>query len=341
MTSEPAMTGLPRERSTGSVRGHAHAVVAVGLTLAVLLAGWALLADPTASGSAAMAGTLLLGTAGWAVGSVVVHPNAVRMAYGVTGVALLVLVTGLPGSLTAAADAGVLGYANANAALVEAAVAGLLVAAWWVTGRERQRLLAGCAVLTVVAFATGSRAGGFACALLMLTWWLVPHRGPAFWRALSAAVLVLGPATTVTLAATHEPGTSSVATSLLSEARVSLWSDALDLAAREPVTGIGAGDFAQESPVARSDPDLRWAHSAPLQVLAELGLVGLTLLAGLVAWMVWRLGRLSVFLAVLALQPMVDYVLSFAVVVAMYGVVLGAAATTAARLERAAAHHRD
>lgn len=123
----------------------------------------------------------------------------------------------------------------------------------------------------------------------------------------------------------------------VSTTRTALWSDALHLANEHPVSGVGPGRYQTESPTARADPDLRRAHSAPLQMAAELGWTGWLLLALLTTWVVAALGRGAVLFAVLALQPMVDYTLHFPLVVAVSALVLGAVAATGVGRARATA----
>jgi hypothetical protein len=66
--------------------------------------------------------------------------------------------------------------------------------------------------------------------------------------------------------------------------RLSYWHVAVDVAADHPIAGAGPGAFAVEWLRRRTiDERVRNAHSLELQTLADLGLVGLTLLAGVLA----------------------------------------------------------
>jgi O-Antigen ligase len=66
--------------------------------------------------------------------------------------------------------------------------------------------------------------------------------------------------------------------------RLSYWRVAVDVAADHPVAGAGPGAFAVEWLRRRTiDERVRNAHSLELQTLADLGLVGLALLGGLLA----------------------------------------------------------
>lgn len=306
----------------------------VGLLLFLALATWGLLAHPDAPGGAAFAGVALLAAAGWVAGVLTVRVDPALPGVAVAVLAAVVIALGLPGSLTGAAAPGPLGYGNANAALVTAAVAGLLGAALGSAPERRHRLLVAAGVFTAVAFTTGSRAGATSCVLLLVCWALLPRGRVVVWQLSSVLVVVGLLSLTVYLGLTLPPGQqrgTNLASDVIGGTREALWSDALQETTTRPATGIGPGQFATHSATATSDPDLRWAHSTPLQVLAELGIVGFALLLILVAWLLWRLGQWSFVVAVLALQPMMDYVLSFPVVVAADAVVLGSLAVLSSR----------
>jgi O-antigen ligase len=147
-------------------------------------------------------------------------------------------------------------------------------------------------------------------------------------------------ATTTVLGATFRPDRDAgqlggVAARILSERRLELWHDALQAMDAHPVTGAGPGRFAQVSPVAQSDPDAAWAHSAFLQQGAEQGVVGLALLLLLTAWAFVRLlavdapdaitalGAVSV--ASLGVLASIDYVLHFPAVPLAAALLLGTA----------------
>ena len=101
----------------------------IGLLLFLALAAWGLLSHPTAPGGPAFAAALLVGALGWAAGVLVARVDPTLPGIAVAGLAVLVLGLGLPGSVSGDAAPGPMGYANANAALLTAAVAGLLGAA--------------------------------------------------------------------------------------------------------------------------------------------------------------------------------------------------------------------
>jgi O-antigen ligase len=300
----------------------------IGVLLGGLLAGWALLARPAAPGGPAVAGMVVAGILAWWAGTLLsrVHPTLPGGAVGVVGV-----VTALAGGsalLSGAAVAPPLGYANANAALLTAGVAGFLSAAGHAIGSRRRRFVLGAIALSVVAVATTSRAAGVCCVILLAVWPHLRRSRARVWQLASSVTVIAAVVVTAWLGAAHSPQRPDVLEASLSPTRTDLWSDAVHMALREPLLGVGAGNFVEQSNVVRADPDLPAAHSQPLQLLAELGFVGLALLGALFCWMVLSLGRGSVLLAVLALQPTVDYVLEFPAVVVASAVVLGGVAAS-------------
>ncbi|UUN25310.1 O-antigen ligase [Streptomyces sp. FIT100] len=80
----------------------------------------------------------------------------------------------------------------------------------------------------------------------------------------------------------------------LTEHRVRLWQDAAGIAEEYPVLGAGPGRFGELSPTVQQSPDPDGTpRSAPLQLAAEQGVVGVVLLGGLYVWMLYGLGRSS------------------------------------------------
>lgn len=121
----------------------------------------------------------------------------------------------------------------------------------------------------------------------------------------------------------------------LSSTRHTLWSDALKLWSLNPVIGAGPGTFTESSELASSTPQLAAAHSSVLQVGAELGVIGVMLLAaifiagllfatrgpgphGLIAGAPWTF---------LAVHSSIDHLEDFPVVALTAGIVLGWAGT--------------
>lgn len=126
----------------------------------------------------------------------------------------------------------------------------------------------------------------------------------------------------------------------LSSTRHTLWSDALTLWRLNPIIGAGSGTFTESSDLASSTPHLAATHSSVLQVGAELGVVGVMLLAaifiaglvfasrgprthGLIAGAAWTF---------LAIHSTIDHLEDFPVVALTAGIVLGWAGS-ASRLQ--------
>lgn len=267
----------------------------------------------------------------------------------VIGAGTAVAVLSAPDGLSGNALAGPLGYGNANGAMCAQGVAACMLAT--LRGRRLSRLLgiALAAVLLLLAWQTAS-AAGLVAAMLCAAGSLLIASLPATRRAGAArkVVLLAGAAVGVALTATVALGAtydvaaprddplSRVLDRGLSERRIVLWSEALDLLADQPVRGVGAGRFAQESPTARSDDDARWAHSAFLQQAAENGAPGLLAFLALSGWVFAVLHRAagrdpSAAVGALAAGALLghatlDYVLHFPAVALLAAVVVGAAA---------------
>jgi O-antigen ligase len=187
------------------------------------------------------------------------------------------------------------------AALAAASFHGVTGLAGSVGDRERQGgIVLGLLVVIVVAGAAGQ-------------WLLVrrvrerPLRLPPRAPLLAATLICAGLAVAIVVGAKESSVTtrplSSGATRLvtLQSNRYDYWHVALRAFAREPLRGVGAGNW--------SVYWLRWrtidefaqdAHSLPMQTLAELGLVGIALLATFLAgvwvsaWRALRAGRFAV-----------------------------------------------
>ncbi|MPZ93398.1 MAG: hypothetical protein GEU96_00520 [Propionibacteriales bacterium] len=300
----------------------------LGVLLAVLLAGWVLLSHPGAPAGPAMAGLLLAGVGAWAAGGLLARIHPCLPGVGVAVVAGTAMLIGVPDSISGTPLAAPLGYANANAALLTAGVAGLLAAAGHTPDGQRRKLVGAAVVLTLLALVTGSRAGAAACVLLLVAWHLLARGRAVLWQLSAAALIVLAVGATVTLGASQQDRPTALVDTTVSTARTTLWSDAVRLGVDQPVRGVGPGAFEASSPTAQRDPDLNNPHSMPLQVVAELGFTGLALLAAVAAWMVGALGRGAVLMSAMALQPTVDYVLDFPAVVLASALVLGGIAVS-------------
>jgi O-antigen ligase len=140
---------------------------------------------------------------------------------------------------------------------------------------------------------------------------------------------------TTASAVEQTPGADRIVAEL-SERRTQLWQDAADLATSHPWTGVGPGRFSTASEVARRDADTRFAHSLPLEVAAETGLVAATavvvLLAAVFATAVIRTrGAMRVVatgaVCVFAAQAFIDYAYRYPVVAVGWAVLAGATMT--------------
>ena len=262
-----------------STARRSRTVDVAGLALVAVLGAWTALVAGDGDGRPAPVLWLLVGLVlAVAIGRAAASrgvPLSGLVAVAVAGAAALTW----PGVL---APAGApTGYANANATLLGLGALSAVGAARAAGSGRRGRWWSALAVLLLASVpATGSVAGtivvigaGVILALAVRTGWspLVIGTG------MVAAALCLG--LTVAIASGSDPaglgGRAGV--------RAELWAAAEELADEQPVVGIGPGRFEVRNPVT-DDDDLRWAHHGYLQVAAELGVVGLVLTLGLLAW---------------------------------------------------------
>lgn len=188
-----------------------------------------------------------------------------------------------------------LGHAGAAAALLTLATGAACCAAWATTApalRLALRLLATGMALTGAAMgsATGCLVSG-AVLLCSLAAARLRSRDAGIAGLALTAALTTGTVWALTGNVLPAGPTTSLAGRLTAH-RVLLWRDALHLAHREPVLGVGPGRFGELSPTASQAfwPDGK-PHSAPLQQAAEQGLVGVLLLATAFFWMLFALWR--------------------------------------------------
>ncbi|GHI09702.1 O-antigen polymerase [Streptomyces cellostaticus] len=232
--------------------------------------------------------------AGYAAGRIsgALLPVAAPCAGASAGLVLAVAVPDLsPGPRYAAP----LGHAGATAALLALATGAACCAAWAARGpllRLGLRLLAAGIVLTGAA--VGSAFGCVAGAVVLLCSLAagsMPHRGAGIVGLTLAAALVAG--TIWAIAADALPaGLTEALEGRLTAHRVQLWQDALRLARRDTGLGVGPGRFGELSATAPQGalPDGR-PHSAPLQLAAEQGLVGVLLPTATFGWTLYALWR--------------------------------------------------
>ncbi|WRZ54949.1 O-antigen ligase family protein [Streptomyces sp. NBC_01314] len=232
-----------------------------------------------------------------------------------------------------------LGHSGATAALL-ALSAGAACCAAWAARSPGPRLLLRLLTcgIAVTALVLGSTTGFAACVgvlLCSLAAARMRHRG------LGLAGLALGMAlVTATVWAIAEDvlpaGLTDSLEGQLTPHRVLLWHDALGLVHDEPVLGAGPGRFGELGPaIDLSLPSDDKPHSAPLQLAAEQGLIGVALLAAVFGWILyvlWRAPRSTpvvltagAALTALATIAAVGNALSFTTVTAGAGLLAGMA----------------
>jgi O-Antigen ligase len=223
----------------------------------------------------------------------------------------------------------VLGYANADAALVVQGMAAACLASARLPRRPWGWLaIAGAAALMVPVFATESAAAIGAAAVVLVVGLAAPRIANR-WIVAVSCLLPL-PLVLLTVLAGHDKTID-----FTDHRRRALWSDALELMADSPWTGVGPNRFAMESATALSDTDARWAHSLPLEQAAEQGLPGLVLLALLLGWATVALYTAPSPAAVavvgaaavmaLGMQAAIDYIAEFPDVTLTCALLLGMA----------------
>ncbi|GAB4449711.1 MAG: hypothetical protein Kow00120_19980 [Anaerolineae bacterium] len=203
------------------------------------------------------------------------------------------------------------GWAMNNANLLAGLVAVLMpvTAMWAATARSRARrwllwaLVAGLAATLALTQSRGGWLSGATGAAVLVAFWALRQAGLTRWRretrprtlALAAALAVPVIAAGVfLLARTFAMRTTG------DTARLDLWRSAVEMARDHPVLGVGPSMYsaavrAYREPALVLDVDwLHKAHNLPLHVAAELGLVGVAVLAWLAVavlrawWARWR-----------------------------------------------------
>ena len=188
-----------------------------------------------------------------------------------------------------------LGHAGATAALLTLAVGAACCSAWAAPApalRLALRLLA--AGITVVAAVLGSLSGFVLCTAVLLC----SLAAGRMWRR-GLGIAGLGLATALVTGATWAvagnvlpDGLTASLEGQLTPHRVQLWQDALHMAHQDSALGVGPGRFGELSSAAAEAllPDGK-PHSAPLQLAAEQGIVGVLLLAAAYGWVLHALWR--------------------------------------------------
>ena len=324
----------------------------VGLGLFAAAVGWTYVVGGapdvvrrTAAVFAVTAASVIVGRtvgnlAGWIVPAVIVSTACVLWVRDPAGV------------LSERPLEGPFGYANAKGAFFMIAAGCVLVMA----ALPRRPILFAIGVAALAPFALvpfASRA--LAPALLTVTLPLVVMViyslvGARTAVALAGLLFVAALLVTSFLGATYRSDqsqpTGRLITESLTDRRVALWNEAVNMMKDRPLRGVGAGRFAVLSPTARSDPDdARWAHNAFLQQGAEAGVIGLGLLVALFGWGFGRLAvsadgpsqaMVAAVLAAVAIHATVDYIMHFPAIPVAAAAVVGSATAMRKRRESVA-----
>lgn len=231
-----------------------------------------------------------------------------------------------------------LGRTGATAALLALSAGAACCAAWAARGPARLALWVVAGGIAVAAAVLGSTVGSAACAGVLL-WSLAAARvrrpGPGLVGLAVAAAVVAGTSWAVAVDVLPD-GPAVSLEDRLGPHRVRLWRDALDMARREPVLGVGPGNFEHLSPaLARAVAHDGKPHSAPFQLAAEQGVIGVALLATVFCWVLYALWRAArpapvvltagAALTALAAVAAVGNALSFTTVTAGAGLLAGIA----------------
>jgi O-antigen ligase len=310
----------------------------VGVTLLLVFAGWILLVgawtgrDPWPMASLVGA----CGVTAFASRSVTRRWNTL-----VPGLLLAVLMAAIVITWPEAIHRlfGLTGYSNANGALYVVGVG----AACLVALRNRTRFVrlgavaAGLTLATLPwAFAADAAAGNALLVLAVTAALFARDRTPRLLVPLSVLVAAFVLVATVAAGVLYTGNGDGDGAWQLTERRLVLWSDAVDLLSSHPVIGVGPGGFAQSSPTALSDRDARWAHHALLLVGAETGIPGLLLLLGVLGWAFAWLRQdgdhrgsalATVVLALTIAHASIDFIWHYAAVPTALAALVGAGAT--------------
>ncbi|MEV5934884.1 O-antigen ligase family protein [Streptomyces sp. NPDC052079] len=275
------------ERRTGP---DAAAVAVLGAC-----AAWSLITAAAQGGRPeGMLLAVLAVAAGYAAGRIggALLPVAAPCAAALAGIGLMVTVPHLaPGPQIA----GPLGHVGATTAVVTLSVGAACCAACAAAtpaARLALRLLAAGVVVTAAVL--GSAAGcvaGSVVLLCSLAVGRVRRRVPVLAALGTAAAGAAGLAWAMAWNAVPE-GLAASLEGRLTAHRVGLWRDALGMVREHAALGVGPGRFGElsatsvQSPASDGKP-----HSAPLQLAAEQGVVGVALLALAFGWLLYALWR--------------------------------------------------
>jgi O-antigen ligase len=310
----------------------------LGIGLIAAFAAWTVLSGVINDGTPFPQVALVATTgAGFVFGRVLGGRQPVQLAMAVALGILAAAVAGGTYAFVGGPLAPPLGYANANGALYAQGVAAAAIVASVASQTATRRLFG---ILALILFgmtvASGSLAATVLAAGILLAAWTVRWLGR--WFSIVAPLAVIGAvAVTITVGLTHDAPAVPALEQALTERRAVLWQEAMEIFATQPVLGIGPGMFATTSPTALADPDARWAHSEPLQIAAETGIVGVLLLAALLSWTyvaLWQSRQTpqvvvigTAALTAFAVQATADYLLHFPALVITVAVLAGLASS--------------
>lgn len=268
---------------------------AAGVVLLGVCAAWPLITAAARGGRPeGMLLAVLAVAAGCAAGRIggALLPVAAPCAGALAGIGLTVAVPHLtPGPQITAP----LGHAGATTAMVTLSAGAACCAAWAATTpavRFALRLLAGGVAVTAALL--GSVAGcvaGSVVLLCSLAVGRVRRRGPAL-AGLGVAVAGVNGSVWAVAGGDLPEGLAAALEGRLTPHRVGLWRDALGMVREHAVLGVGPGRFGElsttsgQSPLSDGKP-----HSAPLQLAAEQGVVGMALPALAFGWLLYALWR--------------------------------------------------
>jgi O-antigen ligase len=314
----------------------------VGLTLVALLGLWAEIAGLRSGRSAGgMILTIFLTAAAFAIGRAGARFAAVWLIpAAVVILGYSVFIHPPTEALGYLGGGEFLGYTNAKAAFFVQAAFGAAV----IVATVRSPLVAVLSIPAIALFVLvpihARSLGGFLSSLLLIPGLVIGMVGRAHRPTILLAVVLAFGAIGSSLflarefAVDPESGLGNRFADRLA-GRAEVWADSYRLLRDHPGFGVGPGGFAENSPTAVDDQDMRWAHNGFLQQGAETGVLGVALLVGLVAWVffaLWRAGTAPAAVAALAVSSLVihacaDYLFHFPLLPAISAGLAGSATT--------------
>ncbi|TQE22341.1 O-antigen polymerase [Streptomyces ipomoeae] len=332
-------TGTQSAAGTSAAYDRRNVSDVTGVLLLGACAAWSLITAATRGGrpEGVLLAVLAL-SAGYAAGRISGALLPV-LAPGVGALAGLGLAITAPHTMGGSPLVPPLGHTGATAALLALSTGAACCAAWAARAPGLRLALWLLAVgVAVTAAVLDSTTGLFACAgvlLCSLAAARIRHRGLGLSGLALVTALVTG--TAWAIAENILPsGPTDALEGELTPHRISLWRDALGLAHEDPLLGAGPGRFGELSTtITLSAPSDDKPHSAPFQLAAEQGLIGVALLATVFCWVLyvlWRTPRptpvvltAGAALTALAAIAAVGNALSFTTVTAGAGLLAGMA----------------